>query len=101
VLIFDPSPWQARLRRTSLERGKVMTRQRTIGTWAIIAGVILDNISYLADLIKDRTGVIILGNLSVAGILFGIALIAGGTILLRTSGSPVLPVGIQERVAND
>jgi hypothetical protein len=98
-------PWLARPPRTSLERSKVMTRQRTVGTWAVVAGVVLDNISYLADLIKDPTGVIILGDLSVAGIIFGIALIVFGMFLLRTSGSLVLrsdiPIGMQEHVANN
>jgi len=59
-----------------------MDRNRTIGIWLIIAGIVLDNVSYLIDLMKDHTGVIILGLLSLSGIVAGIALILGGMFLL-------------------
>ena len=64
-----------------------MARDRTIGIWAIIAGIVVDNMSYLVDLIKDHTGVIILGDRSVAGIVIGIGLILGGMILLLRQGA--------------
>lgn len=81
-----------------------MARDRTIGMWAIIAGVVVDNTSYLVDLIKDHTGVIILGDLSVAGIVVGIGLILGGMVLLvrqDTAGPRPSVMGrSQERTAN-
>lgn len=82
-----------------------MARDRTIGILAVTAGIVVDNMSYLVDLIKDRTGVIILGDLSVSGIVVGIGLILGGMILLLRSDpsgarSRVIDPS-QERSAND
>lgn len=71
-----------------------MARDRTIGILAVTAGIVVDNMSYLVDLIKDRTGVIILGDLSVSGIVVGIGLILGGMILLLRSD----PSGARSRV---
>jgi len=58
-----------------------------IGIWAIIVGIVLNNMSYLIDLVKDHTGVIILGILSLGGIVVGIALILGGMLMLLRSGT--------------
>lgn len=55
---------------------------RTIGIWSIIVGIVINNISYLVDLMKDRTGVIILGDLSLSGIAIGIVITLGGMFLL-------------------
>jgi len=64
-----------------------MARDRTIGIWAIIAGIVLNNMSYLIDLVKDHTGVIILGILSLGGIVAGIALTLGGMFMLLRSAT--------------
>jgi len=64
-----------------------MARDRMIGIWAIIVGIVLNNMSYLIDLVKDHTGVIILGILSLGGIVVGIALILGGMLMLLRSGT--------------
>ena len=64
-----------------------MARNRTIGIWAIIVGIVLNNMSYLIDLVKDHTGVIILGMLSLGGVVAGIALILAGMFMLVKSGN--------------
>ena len=64
-----------------------MARNRTIGIWAIIVGIVLNNMSYLIDLVKDHTGVIILGMLSLGGVVAGIALILVGMFMLLKSGN--------------
>ena len=64
-----------------------MARNRTIGIWAIIVGIVLNNMSYLIDLVKDHTGVIILGMLSLGGVVAGIALILAGMFMLLKSGN--------------
>ena len=64
-----------------------MARNRTMGIWAIIVGIVLNNMSYLIDLVKDHTGVIILGMLSLGGVVAGIALILAGMFMLLKSGN--------------
>ena len=64
-----------------------MARNRTIGIWAIILGIVLNNMSYLIDLVKDHTGVIILGMLSLAGVVAGIALVLAGMFMLLRGGT--------------
>lgn len=59
-----------------------MSRSRAQGVWAIIAGICINNLSYLVDLAKDHTGVIILGPLSLTGIAAGIALVLLGIFML-------------------
>ena len=81
-----------------------MARDRTIGILTILAGIVVDNMSYLIDLVKDHTGVIILGDRSAAGIVIGIGLILGGMVLVLRH-DPAGPRSSvtersQERVAN-
>ena len=63
-----------------------MGRSRSIGIWSIVAGIVLNNLSYLVDLMKDHSGVIMLGLMSAGGIVVGIGLVLYGMfVLLRAS----------------
>jgi hypothetical protein len=104
VLIRGGHARHAPRSKEASKEARFMARQRTIGTWAIIAGVALDNVSYPADPIKGRSDEIISGDLSVAVIFLSIGLILIGMFLPRAGTVPAfrseLPIGSQERVAN-
>ena len=70
-----------------------MLQGRGIAIWSIVGGIVLNNLSYLIDLMKDHTGVIMIGTLSAAGILAGIALILYGTLLLVRRGDVTAHTG--------
>jgi hypothetical protein len=63
-----------------------MLENRALGIWAIIVGVVLNNLAYAIDLMKDDTGVIIMGTKSLLGVLVGIALILYGLFVLLRRG---------------
>lgn len=66
----------------------MLLENRTLGVWAIIIGVVVNNLAYAIDLMKDDTGVILMGTRSFLAVLVGIVLVLYGMFVLVRKSSP-------------